>query len=135
MTSGPFADDGIGGGCLHDGEHYGFIAELCQFYCGQMLGVAPDCARAYASTGDARYAHKALVAFCRLAEEYAYLATMTQHRHRNAVAQVERLGPAPFREGPCLSRSGFTTYCIAQPLAQTEHAVAYDQIFPAIEKD
>ncbi len=37
MTSGPFPDDGIGGGCLHEGKKYGFIAELCQFYCRRMM--------------------------------------------------------------------------------------------------
>ncbi|MCR4413371.1 MAG: hypothetical protein NUV77_13205, partial [Thermoguttaceae bacterium] len=135
MTSGPFADDGIGGACLHEGKKYGFIAELCQFYCRRMMSVAPDCARAYVATGDRRYAHKALVAFCRLAAEYAYLATMTQHRHRNTVAQVERFGQGRFDEGPCLARSGFTTYCIEQPGQLAAHAEAYDQIFPVIDQD
>ena len=62
----------------------------------------PECAQAYVNTGDARYVHKALVAMCRLAVEYAYLATMTQHRHRNTVAQVERFGQGPFRRGAVL---------------------------------
>jgi len=135
MTSGPFPDDGIGGGYVQDGHHYGFIAELSQFYCRRMMTVAPDCARAYADTGDIRYVHKTLVALCRLAAEYAYLATMTQHRHRNTVAQVERFGQGRFDEGPCLQASGFTTYCIEQPGEQAAHAEAYDKIFPVIEKD
>ena len=135
MTSGPFADDGIGGGCLHEGKKFGFIAELCQFYCRRMMAVAPECARAYARTGDRRYAHKALVALSRLAVEYAYLATMTQHRHRNRVSQVERFGQGLFAEGPCLASSGFTTYCIEQPGQLGSHAEAYDRIFPAIDQD
>jgi hypothetical protein len=135
MTSGEFADDGIGGGCLYNGKKYGFIAEICQAYCHQMLRVAPECAKGYLATGDMRYVHKALVAFCRLAVEYAYLATMTQHRHRNSVSQVERFGQAPFSEGPCLEASGFTVYCIDQPGYQWRHAEAYDHIFPAIDKD
>ena len=135
LTGGPFPDDGIGGACLHEGKKYGFIAELCQFYCRRMMCVAPDCARAYASTGDRRYAHKALVALTRLAAEYAYLATMTQHRHRNSVSQVERLGQGRFDEGPCLASSGFTTYCIEQPGQLAAHAEAYDRIFPAIDQD
>lgn len=135
MTGGAFADDGIGGGCLHDSRHYGFIAEICQAYCHQMLRVAPECARGYLATGDERYVHKALVAFCRLAVEYAYLATMTHHRHRNSVQQVERLGQSRFGEGPFLEASGFTVYCIDQPGYQWSHAEAYDRIFPAIDRD
>jgi hypothetical protein len=135
MTSGEFADDGFGGACDYKGSKYGFLAELTQGYCHKMLNVAPACANGYLSTGDPRYAHKALVAMCRLAVEYAYLATMTQHRHRNSQSQVERLGPAPFSEGPCLGSSGFTVYCIDQPGYQVAHAEAYDKIFPAIEQD
>lgn len=135
MTSGPFPDDGIGGGCVVNGKHYGFIAELAQAYDHQMLRVAPECAQAYLATGDRRYVHKALVAFCRLAVEYAYLATMTQHRHRNTVAQVERFGQGRFDEGPTLARSGFTVYCIDQPGYQWRLAEAYDRIFPAIDQD
>lgn len=135
MASGPFFDDGIGGGCLHEGKKYGFIAELAQFYCRRMMMVAPDCARRYVATGDVKYVHKALVALCRLAAEYAYLGTMTQHRHRNRVSQVERFGQGRFGEGPCLGSSGFTTYCIEQPGNLFEHADAYDRIFPAIGKD
>lgn len=135
MTSGPFADDGIGGACLHEGNKYGFLAELAQFYCRRMMTVAPACARSYVATGDTAYVHKALVAMSRLAVEYAYLATMTQHRHRNRVSQVERLGQGRFDEGPCLGSSGFTTYCIEQPGDIWNLAQAYDQIFPAIGKD
>ncbi len=134
MTSGEFPDDGIGGGCPHNERKYGFIAELCQAHCHQMLRVAPECARGYLATGDLRYVHKALVAFCRLAVEYAYLATMTHHRHRNSVSQVERFGQGTFQEGPCLARSGFTVYCIDQPGYQMRHAEAYDRIFPAIDQ-
>ncbi|MCX7825998.1 MAG: hypothetical protein N2689_10620 [Verrucomicrobiae bacterium] len=100
MTRGEFPDDGIGGGCVRDGKHYGFIAELSQYYCRRMMTVAPDCANGYVRTGDVRYVHKALVALCRLAVEFSYLATMTQHRHRNTVRQVERFGPGRFDEGP-----------------------------------
>ena len=135
MTSGEFPDDGIGGACLHEGEKYGFIAELCQFYCRRMMTVAPSCAAAYVNTGDRQYAHKALVALCRLAEEYAYLATMTQHRHRNRVSQVERFGQGRFDEGPCLGSSGFNTYPIEQPGQLRTHAEAYDRIFPVIDQD
>ena len=135
MTSGPFADNGIGGACPHDGRKYGFIAELCQFYCRRMMKVALECAADYVETGDRRYAHKALVALCRLAEEYAYLATMTQHRHRNTVGQVERFAQGRFDEGPCLKRSGFTTYTIEQPGQLITHAEAYDRIFPVIDQD
>ncbi|MBN2450423.1 MAG: hypothetical protein JXR77_08535, partial [Lentisphaeria bacterium] len=135
FTGGAFADDGIGGGCRVNGVTYGFVAELCQAYCHQMLAVAPDCARAYLATGDEAYVHKALVACCRLAVEYAYLATMTQHRHRNSQSQVERLGPAPFAEGPCLAGAGLTVYCIDQPGYQCALAEAYDRIWPAIDRD
>lgn len=135
MTGGPLADDGIGGGCLRGENKYGFIAELAQFYCRRMMMVAPDCARSYVATGDRAYVHKALVAFSRLAVEYAYLATMTQHRHRNRVSQVERLGQGRFDEGPCLFGSGFTTYCIEQPVNIWALAEAYDRIFPAIDED
>ncbi len=135
MTSGLFPDDGIGGGCLYEGNRYGFIAELCQFYCRQMMRVAPECAAAYVRTGDRRYAHKALVALCRLAVEYAYLATMTHHRHRNSVRQVEQLGQGRFADGPFLRASGFTTYPIEQPDQLISHAIAYDRIFPVIDQD
>lgn len=135
MTSGQFPDDGIGGGFVGNDKHYGFIAEIAQAYDHQMLRVAPECAQAYLATGDVKYVHKALVAFCRLAVEYAYLATMTQHRHRNTVAQVERFGQGRFDEGPTLSRSGFTVYCIDQPGYQWRLVEAYDRIFPAIDKD
>ena len=135
FTSGEFPDDGLGGGCVREGVHYGFIAETCQRYCHEMLRVAPDCAQGYIATGDLRYVHKALVALSRLAVEYAYLATMTQHRHRNSVSQVERLGQGRFDEGPCLASSGFTVYCIDQPGYQWRHAEAYDRIFPAIDQD
>jgi len=135
MTSGEFPDDGIGGAYPQGGQRYGFIAEINQAYCHEMLKVAPDCARAYIATGDKAYLHKALVAFSRLAMEYAYLATMTQHRHRNSQSQVERLGPAPFSEGPSLYGAGLTVYCIDQPGYQWNHAEAYDLIFPDIDKD
>ncbi|MDA1140565.1 MAG: hypothetical protein O3B01_18510 [Planctomycetota bacterium] len=135
MTSGDLPDDGFGGACDYQGDKYGFIAEVCQSYCHKMLAVAPQCADAYLATGDIRYVHKALVAFSRLAVEWSYLATMTQHRHRNSRQQVDRLGPAPFSEGPSLIGSGFTVYCIDQPGYQWRHAEAYDQIFPAIEED
>ena len=135
MTSGDFPDDGFGGACPHEGKRYGFIAEISQAYCHQMLQVAPDCADAYIATGDVRYLHKSLVAWSRLAVEWAYLATMTQHRHRNSRRQVDRLGPAPFSEGPCLARSGFTVYPIDLPGYQWRHAEAYDKIFPDIDKD
>ncbi len=136
FTSGAFPDDGIGGGFVaKDGRHYGFIAETSQAYCHKMLNVAPPCADEYLKTGDIEYVHKALVALSRLAVEWSYLATMTHHRHRNSVGQVERLGPAPFSEGPCLYSSGFTVYCIDLPTYQMSHAEAYDKIFPAIEQD
>ena len=135
MTSGDFPDDGFGGACLHDGKRYGFIAEISQAYCHHMLKVAPDCANAYVATGDVRYLHKSLVGFSRVAVEWAYLATMTQHRHRNRRTQVDRLGPAPFSEGPCLERSGFTVYPIDLPGYQWRYAEAYDKIFPHIDKD
>lgn len=135
FTSGDYPDDGIGGGYVQDGRHYGFIAELCQLYCHQMLQVAPDCARAYLATEDVKYLHKALVAFCRLAAEYAYLATMTQHRHRNSQSQVERLGPGRFDEGPIIRGSAFTVYGVDNPQYLWRHAEAYDMIFPDIAKD
>ena len=135
MTSGDFPDDAFGGGVEHKGNRYGIIAEMNQSYCHKLLNVAPLCADGYLTTGDIQYVHKALVAMCRLAVEYAYLATMTQHRHRNSQSQVERLGPAPFSEGPCLVGSGFTVYCIDQPGYQWGHAEAYDKIFPSIEQD
>ena len=135
MTSGDFPDDSIGGGCIYKGHHYGFIAEICQAYCHQMLSVAPDCAQDYLATGDIKYLHKSLVAFCRLGVEWAYLATMTHHRHRNRASQVERLGQSRFEEGPFLGGSGFTVYCIDQPGYQWRHAEAYDKIFPAIDED
>lgn len=135
FTSGEFPDDGIGGGFERDGVRYGFLAEVAQAYCHQMLRVAPECARSYVATGDARYVHKGLVALSRLAVEYAYLATMTQHRHRNSQSQVERLGQAPFSEGPCLESAGLTVYCIDQPGYQCDIAEAYDLIWPAIAQD
>src|SRR5256886_4146715 len=45
MTSGAFADDGIGGGCLHDGLHYGFIAEINQADVPPIPPAAPGGAR------------------------------------------------------------------------------------------
>ncbi|MEI6500326.1 MAG: hypothetical protein WCP21_04780, partial [Armatimonadota bacterium] len=136
FTSGPFPDDGIGGGYVAaDGKHYGFVAELAQKYDHVMLSVAPDCASAYLRTGEVKYVHKALVALSRLAVEHAYLATMTQHRHRNTVAQVERLGQGRFDEGPILGYTGLTVYPIDQPTYQVNHAEAYDKIFDAIDKD
>jgi hypothetical protein len=135
FTSGPYPDDGIGGGCDVNGKKYGFVAELNQAYCHQMLGVFPECAAAYVSTRDPRCLHKALVAVCRVAAEYAYLATMTQHRHRNSIKQVERFGQGRFDEGPILERSGFTVYCIDQPGYQLSYAQAYDAIWPDIDKD
>ncbi|MCE5239138.1 hypothetical protein LLH23_11700 [bacterium] len=136
FTSGPFPDDGIGGGYVApDGKHYGFIAEICQLYCHRMLSVAPACAQAYLGTGDIKYVHKALVALSRVAVEHAYLATMTQHRHRNRASQVERLGQGRFDEGPILGATGLTVYPIDQPSYQISHAEAYDKIFDAIDKD
>jgi hypothetical protein len=135
FTSGDFPDDGIGGGYVQDGRHYGFIAELCQLYCHEMLKVAPDCAQAYLATGDVKYLHKALVAFSRLAVEYAYLATMTQHRHRNSQSQVERFGQGRFDEGPIIHASALTVYGVDNPSYLWTHAEAYDKIFPAIEQD
>jgi len=135
FTGGEFADDGIGGGCDVNGKKYGFIAELNQAYCHQMLRVFPECAAAYVSTGDPRYLHKALVAASRAAVEYAYLATMTQHRHRNSIKQVQRFGPGRFDEGPILERSGFTIYPIDQPGYQLRYAEAYDAIWPDIDRD
>ncbi|MFO7945578.1 MAG: hypothetical protein R6V19_02010, partial [Armatimonadota bacterium] len=123
------------GGCEYEGERYGFIAEICQSYCHQMLRVAPACADGYMATGDIRYLHKALVAMSRLAVEYAYLATMTHHRHRNSREQVTRLGQSHFSDGPFLSSAGLTVYCIDQPGYQRSYARAYDRIFPAIDKD
>ena len=133
FTSGPFADDGIGGACDYNGNKYGFIAEMCQHYCRHMLSMPPQCADGYVATGDAAYLHKALVGMARIAVEYGYLATMTQHRHRNTQSQVERLGPAPFSEGPCLAHSGLTTYMIHYQGAAL--AEAYDKIWPDIERD
>jgi len=135
FTSGQYPDDGIGGGCEVDGQKYGFIAELAQSYSHQMLRVFPECATAYVSTGDPRYLHKALVAVSRVAVEYAYLATMTQHRHRNSQKQVERFGQGRFDEGPILEHSGFTIYCIDQAGYQLSYAQAYDAIWPDIDKD
>lgn len=135
FTSGEFPDDGIGGGYVRDGKHYGFIAETAQFYDHRMLAVPSTCARAYIATDDVRYLHKALVAFSRLAVEYAYLATMTHHRHRNTADQVERLGQSRFEEGPFLSGTGFTVYSIDQPGYMDSLARAYDLIFPDIAKD
>jgi len=135
FTSGRFPDDGIGGGYEVDGKKYGFIAELAQSYSHQMLRVFPECAAAYVSTGDPRYLHKALVAVSRVAVEYAYLATLTQHRHRNTQKQVERFGQGRFDEGPILEHSGFTIYCIDQAGYQLSYAQAYDAIWPDIDKD
>ena len=135
MDHGPFPDDGLSGGCLYKNNKFNFVARIAQAYCHQMLRVAPECARAYLATGDRDYAHKALVALSRLAVEYAYLATMTQHRHRNKVEHVRRYGPALFKAGPFLVGSGFTVYGINQPRYQWQHAEAYDQIFPVIDQD
>jgi len=135
FTSGEFADDGIGGACEYEGKKYGFVAELCQAYCHWALSIAPQCANGYLGTGDIRYVHKALVAMCRTAVEYAYLGTMTHHRHRNRRTQVDRLGQSLFSDGPFLSRSGFTVYAIAQPGVQNSLAEAYDKIWPAIDDD
>ncbi|MCK5805358.1 MAG: hypothetical protein KAI66_21185, partial [Lentisphaeria bacterium] len=135
FTSGAFPDDGIGGACTHKGRKYGFIAELAQAHSHQMLRVPIDCARDYMHTGDPAYVHKALVGFCRLAAEFAYLGTMTQHRHRNRRSQVDRLGQAPYSEGPCLAASGFTVYCIDLPGYQNRISIAYDRIWPAIDDD
>jgi hypothetical protein len=136
FTGGDFPDDGIGGGYIApDGTHYGFIAETAQAYAHHMLAVAPACARSYLATGNIEYVHKALVALSRLAVEWSYLATMTHHRHRNNVAQVERLGQSRFDEGPFLARTGFTVYSIDQPGYQRSHAEAYDMIWPAIDQD
>jgi oligo-alginate lyase len=135
FTSGEYPDDGIGGGLVIDGKHYGFIAEMAQSYSHQMLRVFPECAAAYVASGDPRYLHKALVAVSRVAVEYSYLATMTQHRHRNTQKQVERFGQGRFDEGPILERSGFTIYCIDQPSYQLSYAYAYDAIWPDIDKD
>jgi hypothetical protein len=133
MTSGVFPDDGKG--CLYNGRKYFFIAPIAQAYSHQMLRVAPDCSQGYLATGDPRYVHKALVALCRLAVEYAYLATMTQHRHRNSVKQLESMGYALFNEGPFIPRSGMTVYGVNQPRYQWLHAEAYDRIFPVIDED
>ena len=135
FTSGEFPDDGIGGGCLHGGKRYGFIAEVCQFYCHRMLMVAPDCADAYVATKDVQYLHKCLVAMSRVAVEYAYLATMTQHRHRNSQSQVERVGQGRFDEGPIFGATGLTVYGIDQPGYQWRYAESYDRIMPDIPKD
>ncbi|HJN16089.1 MAG TPA: hypothetical protein QGH10_11380, partial [Armatimonadota bacterium] len=135
FTSGGFVDDGVGGACEVDGIKYGFIAELCQAYCHQMLGVAPQSAQAYLATGDVKYLHKTLVALCRLGVEHAYLATMTQHRHRNTQAQVERFGQGRFDEGPIIRNSALTVYGVDQPSYQWRHAEAYDKIWPDIDKD
>ena len=136
FTSGDSPDDGIGGAFVHEsGERYGFLAELAQHYGRQMLGIAPKCANLYRATGDERYVHKALVAMSRLAVEYAYLATFTQHRHRNRRSQVDRIGQGRFDEGVFLKLSGLTDYPINQPGHQVKHAEAYDKIFPAIDQD
>jgi len=84
FTSGAFPDDGFGGACLHQGKRYGFIAEVSQAYCHQMLAVAPSCAQSYLATGNPQYVHKTLVALCRLAVEYAYLGTKALRIERNA---------------------------------------------------
>ncbi len=131
MTSGEFPDDGFGGACEYQGNKYRFIAVICQVYCSYALVVAPECADGYMATGDMQYVHKALVAMSRVALEYAYLATMTQHRHRNDKRQTDRLGPAPFSEGPCLAHSGLTLYAMNDPRL----AEAYDKIWPVIEQD
>ncbi|MBD3292772.1 MAG: hypothetical protein GF393_07585, partial [Armatimonadia bacterium] len=136
FTSGEYPDDGIGGGYVApDGKRYGFIAETNQQYCREMMKIVPACARAWVATEDVKYLHTALVALCRLADEYAYLATMTQHRHRNRRTQVDRLGPGRFDEGPILGATGFTVYPIEQPGHQWAHAEAYDMIWPDIDKD
>ncbi|MFO7948203.1 MAG: hypothetical protein R6V19_15480, partial [Armatimonadota bacterium] len=80
MTSGNYSDDGISGGCLVDGTRYGFIATICRAYCLEAQSIAPACANGYLATGDMRYVHRALVAMCRMAAEYAYLGTMVNHR-------------------------------------------------------
>ncbi|MCD6361357.1 MAG: hypothetical protein J7M38_10895, partial [Armatimonadetes bacterium] len=135
MTSGEFPDDGIGGACLYNGKRYGFIAETCQQYCHEMLRVPTVCANDYIRTGAPESLHKALVSLCRVAYEYAYLATMTHHRHRNRRTQVDRLGQSTFAEGPFLGGSGFTVYCISQPGYQVSLAEAYDRIWPYVDRD
>lgn len=136
FTSGAFPDDGIGGGYIApDGTHYGFIAEIAQSHAYRMLTVAPACARSYVATGNIEYAHKALVAMARVAVEFSYLATMTHHRHRNTVGQVERLGQSRFEDGPFLNRAGFTIYSITLAGRQIHYAEAYDMIWPAIDQD
>ena len=131
MTSGEFPDDGFGGACEYEGNKYRFIAVICQVYCSYALVVAPECADGYMATDDMEYVHKALVAMSRVALEYAYLGTMTHHRHRNDKRQTDRLGPAPFSEGPCLAHSGLSLYAMNDPRL----AEAYDKIFPVIEQD
>ena len=131
MTSGDFPDDGFGGACEYQGNKHRFIAVICQVYCSYALVVAPECANGYMATDDMEYVHKALVAMSRVALEYAYLGTMTQHRHRNDKRQTDRLGPAPFSEGPCLAHSGLTLYAMNDPRL----AEAYDRIWPVIDQD
>ncbi len=135
MTSGEFPDDGMGGACEVGGKKYGFIAQICQAYCHKMLKVPAACAGDYISTGSIESLHKSLVGFSRLAYEYAYLATMTHHRHRNRRTQVDRLGQSLFSEGPFLGSSGFTVYCINQPGYQNSLSKAYDQVWAYVDRD
>ncbi len=136
MTSGEFVDDGLSRGCEYQGACYGFIGVICQAYCHQMLRVAPQCADGYLATGDIRYLHKALVAMARLAVEYAYLATMTQHRHRlGRVSPVPQLGPLKFSDGPFWDKQSCLTVMSGQSGNQMRYAEAYDKIWPAIEQD
>ena len=136
MTSGEFVDDGMGRGCNYKGNNYGFIAVICRAYCHKMMSVAPQCVAGYMASGDIRYVHKALVAMSRLAVEYAYLATMTQHRHRGGrAANIPELGPMKFGDGPFHGGQSCLTVMSGQSGSQGRYSEAYDRIWPAIEED
>ncbi len=138
FTGGDFVDDGLRGACEYQGKTYGFLGAIAQAYSSVMQSVAPQCAESYLATGDIRYVHKALVAFCRIAVEHAYLATMTHHRTmRTSAASIHQqlAQPLNFSDGPFWTRQSCLILMAGQADGQVRYAEAYDRIWPAIDQD
>ncbi len=146
MHSGPFPDDGFG--CepvepvrSESGKpwRFPFIAYYheWQAYMRTQTPAIEQCAAAYITTGDERYAHKAAVGLFRWAESALDLSVNLNHRKMSVRDAILR-GPVGAPDMNRAKRLG-GSFLYIQPNWDTSRyeglARAYDLIFEAIEGD
>jgi len=121
LLTGDYPDDGWGWKKPGEAKKYWFVAYYCHWHwLRHLIPAVHNLARAYLLTGDRRYAHKALVMLCRIADYYPDMDHNKQSRYATEFAP---------------SYTGKIVNAIWETGVATNLAEAVDFVWDAIEHD